>query len=1243
MKNRLLSIFLSICMLIGMMPTGVFANDVENKENVICNCETLCSEETVNKDCQICNLDYAQCSYKEQVIELSCNCSTLCSEESIDSECEVCANDFTKCKSNNAVQDEDKDTESEKRDEFEDEEVLENIDKTDKKSNQEDSPKKEIEKPKKLNMFNFGQAGTSEDNPILVPADGLAFSGGTVYGISQDFYKEQKKLITGDDNPENNPDFVLYVKASIPSEINGTPVKKVAFNAFNNSYSSEKNSNKAMYVNSSITSSSYLNIGSFVLTEIDFTDATNLESMEHQIFNGCTTLSGVVDLSNTKIEAIEKMTFQNCKNLKGVVLPDTLKRIGSQIFVNCTSLNFVTTKDKYDDSDPNFTDFSLPNGLETIENHAFVNAFNDVALTVVIPESVKTIGEEAFYTQWGSNHSINYLPIRTIIVKSTDVSGYDPKAFKYYRSGTYPPRTVVMPNKAVYDEFMIKAGGLSYDKNSISYPLDVSFYKTETVQGTPIFIEKKLYNQSIRYIENGELWYYDDTYELPEIPGDVTPQPGYKDALWLMGGKELTLDSKVTSDTVTLKSGGELEDPVVTFKVKARKNGQFQYEEWTVNSGDIVKVPINEYIEILIEPVIEHPLAGKNPGDIFFWYKWYDSTGDRNSQGVFNFGRTPNVLKIQFEKEERKDSEYYQLDIDGKEVGASTWGPSYNWDKTKYLSSGKKYYIQVDLSKTAENLAYIDAAYFGDYLEDERYILKEIYETPEELIDEYLGMFGNETYIESDNREYEYISFDWKLKDGTIYSTEPGETNIFVWTASEEEFNNLGWTNTNNIPFTGELEVQNPYSVIFMADGNIIDTKYLSKLSTLKVSDFPTVPNKTGYNGVWDITADIVNPTKNIVVTANYTPISYIINYELDGGKNNDDNPNSYTIEDTFTLKDPTKSGYNFTGWTYENENTPKKDITISAGSVTGELNFAAHWKKKSSGSSGGGSQAADMYYLKYRDNDKIVYEKHEKDAKVKIKGDVFTPPEGMVLVGWSLEKNGKVDYEVGDILKMPDKDTTLYAVWEKIELIDHNAYITGYPDGRVLPDKSITRAEAAQIFYNLIPNKNITITKTFKDVPDNAWYADAVKALASMDIIKGVGDNKFEPERDVTRAEFTAMAMRFANKNGNGENIFSDVHENEWFYNDVVSSIKYGFITGYPDGTFRPYKSITRTEVIVIVNNMLERIPDEKFIDDNKKELNNFTDLSSDYWGYYQIMEATNSHTCEFDKDEEIWVELIK
>ena len=218
------------------------------------------------------------------------------------------------------------------------------------------------------------------------------------------------------------------------------------------------------------------------------------------------------------------------------------------------------------------------------------------------------------------------------------------------------------------------------------------------------------------------------------------------------------------------------------------------------------------------------------------------------------------------------------------------------------------------------------------------------------------------------------------------------------------------------------------------------------------------------------------------------------------------------------------------------------------------------------------------------------------------------------------------------------DPDDT--GVSDLLNTEDHIQYLFGYPDGTFGPENNMTRAEVAQMFYNLLLDQDVEITKTFDDVPANAWYAKAVNTLASLDIISGVGDNKFEPERSITRAEFTAMAMKFAVGGEEGENIFSDVDEDDWFYEAVVNSIQYGWIHGYGDGTFRPNNPITRAEVTAIVNNMLGRAADEDFVDEHAEELTQFSDIEK-HWAYYHIVEATNDHDYTKPSSGENWTKL--
>lgn len=202
----------------------------------------------------------------------------------------------------------------------------------------------------------------------------------------------------------------------------------------------------------------------------------------------------------------------------------------------------------------------------------------------------------------------------------------------------------------------------------------------------------------------------------------------------------------------------------------------------------------------------------------------------------------------------------------------------------------------------------------------------------------------------------------------------------------------------------------------------------------------------------------------------------------------------------------------------------------------------------------------------------------------------------------------------------------------------EHIQYLSGYGNSLFGPTENMTRAQAAQMFYNLLKNKDVPVTVSFTDVPADAWYAESVGVLASLGILNGVGDGRYEPSRAITRAEFTAIAMRFAHVDTSGADIFPDVHADDWFYEVVVSAVTYGWINGYADGTFRPNETITRAEVAAIVNRMLGRSADKAYVDAHADELTQFTDVSPYYWAYYDIMEAANAHDHTKKGGTETW-----
>ena len=206
----------------------------------------------------------------------------------------------------------------------------------------------------------------------------------------------------------------------------------------------------------------------------------------------------------------------------------------------------------------------------------------------------------------------------------------------------------------------------------------------------------------------------------------------------------------------------------------------------------------------------------------------------------------------------------------------------------------------------------------------------------------------------------------------------------------------------------------------------------------------------------------------------------------------------------------------------------------------------------------------------------------------------------------------------------------------------DHYAYVVGYPDGMVYPQKNITRAEVATIFFRLLTDEtreaNMTKSNGYNDMKDGAWYTCAVSTLSKMGIIKGYEDGSFKPDASISRAEFAAIAARFDPDGDKTPATFSDV-SSHWAKDEISIAANHGWIKGYEDGSFKPDQKITRAETMTLVNRVLKRLPETK--DDLHKDMKTWPDNQKESaWFYLAVQEATNSHYQKLKKDgtHETW-----
>ena len=258
----------------------------------------------------------------------------------------------------------------------------------------------------------------------------------------------------------------------------------------------------------------------------------------------------------------------------------------------------------------------------------------------------------------------------------------------------------------------------------------------------------------------------------------------------------------------------------------------------------------------------------------------------------------------------------------------------------------------------------------------------------------------------------------------------------------------------------------------------------------------------------------------------------------------------------------------------------------------------------------------------------------------------------GYIFDGWYTDKTYRTPYNFATVLT---QDTTIYAKWflivlpgvtvkkaaPKLNTADHFAYVQGYPDGTVKPTGNITRAETAAILFRLMDEgsrKTYYSTKSgFRDVASGSWYNTYVATLNNAGVITDSSNGYFRPNEAITRAELAAMLAKFS-ETTSAANYFNDVSAKYWAANAIAICAKLGWITGYPDGTFRPDKNVTRAELMAMINRATGRAP--KSADAFLPGMKTWSDNTADKWYYLDVQEATNSHSYTV-KGSETWTAL--
>ena len=338
-------------------------------------------------------------------------------------------------------------------------------------------------------------------------------------------------------------------------------------------------------------------------------------------------------------------------------------------------------------------------------------------------------------------------------------------------------------------------------------------------------------------------------------------------------------------------------------------------------------------------------------------------------------------------------------------------------------------------------------------------------------------------------------------------------------------------------------------------------------------------------------------------LTAQWTVNQYTITYNLAGGTA-EGNPSTYTIETkAFTLKNPTKSGYTFTGWSgtgLDGENN--MTVTIPTGS-TGNRIYTAHWRyngsghsysyytiKTTAGAGGSISPSGNVSVREGRDRTfTITPDKGYAISNVKIDGKSIGAVKSYTFENVRrthtievifMKANGNpqtgvfVDVATGSYYE----DAVDWAV--------ENGITKGTDDTHFSPDGICTRAQAVTFLWRTAGSPKPEIrTMPFTDVPVGSYYYDAVLWAVGNGITKGTSDTTFSPNMTCTRAQIVAFLWRSEKSPAAGTaNPFADVKSTVYYADAVLWAVKEDITKGTTNITFSPDADCTRAQIVTFL-----------------------------------------------------------
>lgn len=175
--------------------------------------------------------------------------------------------------------------------------------------------------------------------------------------------------------------------------------------------------------------------------------------------------------------------------------------------------------------------------------------------------------------------------------------------------------------------------------------------------------------------------------------------------------------------------------------------------------------------------------------------------------------------------------------------------------------------------------------------------------------------------------------------------------------------------------------------------------------------------------------------------------------------------------------------------------------------------------------------------------------------------------------------------------------------------------YISGYTDGTFKPLNSITREEFGVMLSRIINSNEKAIYLEYPLDVTAQWSKDSIAKLASLGVISS--KELYRPTDNITRYEVVEMLYNVIDMSGYSE--YSNL--SDWSNNSIDKKIAQcynaGIVSGYPDNTFKGQNTISRAEVVALLNRVFYK-------DITTYKTNSFSDVAQGYWAYFNIIKAS-------------------